>query len=276
MRVCRTDAIGQKGTANPVCVPYKGPYDYSPMMPDPVESVRIQKYLAERGVCSRREAEKLITEGGIMVNGKEATIGQKIVPGKDRVVVQGRGVAAQRSRAVTLAMNKPTGVVCTNFDPHNARTVFDYVPSPFNKERLFCAGRLDKDSEGLLIITSDGALSQKLTHPSYRVVKRYQVTLTRPFDATHIPVLLRGFEDEGEFLKAEKVFRMQGVADADRRVEVHMEHGKKREVRRLFERMGYFVERLVRTQIGGLTLRGIGAGRVKVLSTKEISLLFRS
>lgn len=246
------------------------------MMPEPAESVRIQKYLAERGICSRREAERLIVEGDVLVNGKEATLGQKIVPGKDRIVVSGRGVPVQRGRVVTLALNKPTGVVCSNFDPHNARTVFDFVPAPFNKERLFCAGRLDKDSEGLLIITSDGELAQKLTHPSYRVVKRYQVTLTRPFNPVHIPLMLKGVEDEGEFLKAEKVFRMQGVSDADRRVEVHMEHGKKREVRRLFERMGYFVERLVRTQIGGLTLRGIGAGRVKLLSSREINLLFRS
>ncbi|MDX2111712.1 MAG: pseudouridine synthase [Verrucomicrobiota bacterium] len=240
-------------------------------------SIRLQKFLSERGICSRRAAEMMIADGLISVNGKAATLGQKIDPETDKVVVEGRSVKAGAPASVTIAMHKPRGVLCSNSDPHHDKTIFHYVPSPWNKERLYCAGRLDKDSEGLLILTNDGELTQKLTHPSHHIIKRYYVTLTRPFDLSHIPMMLRGFDDQeaGEHLKAEKVFVAKGGPLADRQIEVHLDHGRKREIRRLVEHFGYFVDKLIRYQIGSLQLKGLGVGRCKLLTNKEIALLFK-
>lgn len=226
------------------------------------------------GVCSRRAAEELIANGEVLVNGKPATIGQKITPGVERVVVRGRTVKPIGKPPITMMMNKPRGVVCTNNDPHGNRTVFDLLPPPLQQERLFCAGRLDKDSEGLLILTNDGPLTQRLTHPSNRVIKRYRLLLTRPFDLTHIKVLLNGMEVDGEFLKIEKIIVIKRSQVPGRDLEVHLEHGRKREIRRLFEALGYRVERLARFQIGNLQLRGVGPGRARPLTAREIEMLF--
>lgn len=236
--------------------------------------IRIQKFLADQGVCSRREAETWIRAGEVTVNGKPATLGQKIDPRSDRVAVGGQGVSWRRPDPVTLAMHKPRGVICSNRDPHHSRTIFDLVPPPWNRMRLFCAGRLDKDSEGLLILTSEGDLSQRLTHPAHQVIKRYLVTLTRPFDQQHGPMLLRGLMVEGELLKAEKVVPVKKGRLAPDTLEVHLGHGRKREIRRMLEFLGYRIDRLCRFQIGNLTLRGLGPGRVRLLGRKDIDLLF--
>ena len=238
------------------------------------EPIRLQKFIAEMGVCSRRAAEELIVNGEVMVDGKPAVLGQKITPGRERVVVRGKTLKPVVRPMLTLLMNKPRGVVCTNSDPFGNRTVFDLLPPPAQKERLFCAGRLDKDSEGMLILTNDGALAQRLTHPSNRVIKRYRVLLTRPFDPVHIKVMLNGMEVDGERLQVERIIPLKRSQAPDRDLEVHLEHGRKREIRRLFEALGYRVERLARFQIGRLQLRGVSPGRARPLSGKEVELLF--
>lgn len=239
------------------------------------EPIRLQKFIADHGICSRRAAEALIEEGRVTVDGQLAHLGQKIVPGEQRVVVNGKTVAPRaQAKAITVLMNKLPGVVCTNSDPYGNRTVFDLLPPVIARERLFCAGRLDKDSEGMLILTNDGELAQRLTHPSNRVIKRYRVTLTRPFDPKHIRPMLEGIVDEGERLSAEKVIPAKRGVDAQKNVEVHLEHGRKREIRRLFEAMGYRVKRLQRFQIGRLPLKGVGPGNVRPLTKKEIEMLF--
>ena len=140
---------------------------------------------------------------------------------------------------------------------------------------MFCAGRLDKDSEGLLVITNDGDLAHRLTHPSNQIVKRYRVVLHRDFNKADIPKLLNGVEDEGDFLKAEKVIPAPDVGEGHaRRLEVHLHHGKKREVRRLFEANRYFVKKLVRVQIGQMVLKGMAKGGIKILGKKDIDRLF--
>lgn len=240
------------------------------------EPIRLQKFLADRGYCSRREAEDWIQEGVVLVNGQPAQLGMKVTPGKDRVMARGKLVTAFRPPDVTLAMHKPRGLLCSNEDPHHERTVFDLLPENWRGQRFFCAGRLDKESEGLLILTTDGDLAQNLTHPSRRVVKRYSVLLTRPFDPRHLPLLLRGVEDEGEWIKAEKAIPAKKGEDRERRLEIHLNHGRKREIRRLLEIFGYRVERLVRTQIGGLTLRGIAPGRCRLLNEKDLRALQES
>lgn len=238
------------------------------------EQVRIHKYIAQMGICSRRAAEKLIEEGCVTVDGKPAQIGQKVSPWEQRIVVNGSTLKpSQKPAPLTLLMNKPRGVLCTNDDPFAGRTVFDILPPIFAKHRLFCAGRLDKDSEGMLVLTSDGALAQKLMHPSRRVIKRYRVLLTKPFDPKHIRVLLNGVEVEGERLSAEKIIMMKKSIAAERDLEIHLQHGRKREIRRMMEHLGYYVERLARFQIGRLVLRGIGPGKVKQLNQSEIDMM---
>jgi len=244
-------------------------------MEDSENQVRIHKFIADMGVCSRRAAEALIRDGLVTVDGVPAEIGQKVDPLTQRIVVEGQTLkAAHMPKAVTLLMNKPRGVVCTNDDPFHARTVFDILPPVFKDMRLFCAGRLDKDSEGMLVLTSDGDLAQKLMHPSQNVIKRYRVLLSKPFAPEHIKVLLNGIEVEGERLSAEKIFILKKTAVPGRDLEVHLRHGRKREIRRMMEALGYFVDRLARFQIGKLVLRGIGPGHVKQLSRREIGQLF--
>ncbi|MEO5960943.1 MAG: pseudouridine synthase, partial [Opitutaceae bacterium] len=204
------------------------------------EPIRLQKYLADAGVCSRRAAEVLIAQGEVWVNGAAATLGQKISPGLDKVTVSGKSVRATAQPRITVVVHKPRGLVCSNDDPHHAATVFDLLPREFSKFRFFCAGRLDLDSEGLVVLTTDGDLANRLMHPSNVVVKRYHVTLTRPFPSTRLPQLIRGVTIEGERLKVERAALINAGADqAATDLDVHMHHGKKREIRQLFITLGF-------------------------------------
>ncbi|MGC6456366.1 MAG: pseudouridine synthase [Coraliomargaritaceae bacterium] len=239
------------------------------------EPQRIQKLIANSGRCSRREAERLIENGSVRVNGKTVSLGDKAFP-EDDIFVKNKRLNIQKAPSITVAMNKPKGFLCTNSDPHADRTVFDLLPPDLQRQRMFCAGRLDKDSEGLLILTNDGDLAHQLTHPAGRIVKRYRVLLHREFDKAYIPILLNGIEYDGELLKAEKIIPAPAVGDDHlRRLEVHLHHGKKREVRRLFEAKHYFVKKLVRVQIGGILLKGIPRGGIKPLGKKDIERLLK-
>ncbi|PXA05750.1 rRNA pseudouridine synthase [Coraliomargarita sinensis] len=238
------------------------------------EQQRIQKIIANAGLCSRREAERLIEDGLVRVNGKIAQLGDKGTT-KDAIFVNNKPLRPSNEAPVVLLMNKPKGVLCTNSDPHGGHTVFELLPSDLQKKRLFCAGRLDKDSEGLLVLTNDGDLANRITHPSTEIVKRYRVVLHRDFNKEDIPKLLEGVDYEGDFLKAEKVIPAPAVGEGhQRRLEVHLHHGKKREVRRLFEANRYYVKKLVRVQIGGCILKNIPKGGIKILGKKDIERLF--
>ena len=239
------------------------------------EEQRIQKIIAQSGLCSRREAERLIEEGKVRVNGKIAQLGDKALPDA-AIFVDNKPILHKKvERTTTLLMNKPKGYLCTNADPFTDKTVFQLLQPEFQRLRLFCAGRLDKDSEGLLILTNDGALANRISHPSSEITKRYRVVLHRDFNKADIPKLLNGIEYEGDFLKAEKVLSAPDVNEgAARRLEVHLHHGKKREIRRLFEAHRYFVKKLVRVQIGGLVLKNIPKGGIKILGQKDIERLF--
>ena len=234
---------------------------------------RVQKLIANAGVCSRREAEKLIEDGKVRVNGKTIELGSKAHP-SDAIFVNNKPLQFLQERPITLVLNKPKGFICSNKDPYATQTVFDLLPSDLQKKRLFCAGRLDKDSEGLLILTNDGDLANQLTHPSTNIVKRYRVTLSRDLNHKDIPKMLEGIDFEGEFLKADKIIPAPGEKEGNkRRLEVHLSHGKKREIRRLFEVQRYFVKKLVRFQIGNLQLRNIKKGGIKLLGQKDIARL---
>jgi 23S rRNA pseudouridine2605 synthase len=242
-----------------------------------VEPIRVQKFLADAGVCSRRAAEALIVQGEVWVNGTAATLGQKITPGLDKVTVSGKPVRTTQQPRLTVAVHKPRGLVCSNDDPHHAATVFELLPREFSKFRFFCAGRLDLDSEGLVILTTDGDLAHRLMHPSSTVVKRYHVTLKKPFPASRLLQLVRGIVVEGERLQVERAALVNAKPDElAHDLDVHMHHGKKREIRQLFAALGYDVKRLRRYQIGALQVKGIPLRAGKVLSTKEIESLFRN
>ncbi|ATC65393.1 RNA-binding protein [Nibricoccus aquaticus] len=241
------------------------------------ESIRLQKFLADAGICSRRAAEQLIKEGEVWVNSVKATLGQKITPGVDKITVSGKNVRPVSQPKITLAMHKPRGLVCTNDDPFHADTIFTVLPRVFAKYRFFCAGRLDKESEGLVILTTDGDLAHRLMHPSNIVVKRYQVSLETPFPASRKPALLRGVTIEGEHMQVEKATLIAPNRDgASLHLDVQMHHGKKREIRHLFMALGFNVKRLKRYQIGAFPLKGIPLRAVKPLSSKEISQLFKT
>ncbi len=241
------------------------------------EPIRLQKYLADAGLCSRRAAEALIAQGEVWVNGVVATLGQKVTPGVDRVTSAGKNVRTTAQPRLTLAMNKPRGLACTNDDPHNPDTVFTVLPREFAKFRFFCAGRLDKDSEGLVILTTDGDLAQRLTHPSNLVTKRYHVILGNPFPAKRLPLLIKGITFEGERLKVERAALIHpGAGNEATNLDVHMHHGKKREIRLLFTTLGYDVKRLRRYQIGAFQVKGIPMRAMKKLTPREIELLFQN
>lgn len=241
------------------------------------EPIRLQKFIADAGVCSRRSAEALIAQGEVWVNGKAAALGQKIVPNVDKVTVSGKTVRTTAQPRITVAVHKPRGLVCSNDDPHHAATVFELLPREFSKFRFFCAGRLDLDSEGLVILTTDGDLAHRLMHPSNLVVKRYHVVLKQSFPASRLAQLVRGVVIEAERLKVERAALINadaGHSSAD--LDVHMHHGKKREIRQLFTTLGFDVKRLRRYQIGALQLKGIPLRAGKVLSTKDVESLFHN
>lgn len=241
------------------------------------EPVRVQKFIAEAGLCSRRAAEALIAQGEVWINGAPATLGQKVTPGVDKVTVSGKTVRTTAQPRITVAVHKPRGLVCSNDDPHHAATVFELLPREYARFRFFCAGRLDLESEGLVILTTDGDLANRLMHPSNTVVKRYHVTLKTPFPSERLPQLIRGVHIEGERLKVERAALINANASRSATdLDVHMHHGKKREIRQLFAALGYDVKRLRRYQIGALQLKGIPLRAGKLLSGKQVESLFHN
>lgn len=239
--------------------------------------VRIQKAIADRGLASRREAEQWIQEARVTVNGEIASLGDKCLPEVDEITIDGRPLTRKTPPKVIIAMNKPKGFVCTNDDPHAPKTVFELLPPELRTMRLFCVGRLDKESEGLLLLTNDGSLQQQLAHPSYNVQKRYHVELNKPLREGDVRKLIRGIKWEGEHLSIGKVSPLKSRSgESWKSLEVVLSHGKKREIRRLFYAFGYDVKKLRRVQIGQFKLKGIPRGHIRTLGKREIQLLFEA
>ena len=238
------------------------------------ELPKLQKFLASSGLCSRRKGESWIAEGLVTVNGETVKLGCRVNPDKDVIKVKGRRVQAHSQPPLTLMVNKPRGFTCSNEDPHAEKLIFDLLEKKHRTLRLFCAGRLDLESEGLVILTNDGSLAHRLTHPSGEVKKIYQVELDLPLTGEHLPLLKKGMTIENEFLRIDEVWAKNGKPVGNQRLELALGHGKKREIRRIFQRLGYRVKKLRRVAIGGLRLHKLPLGQYRELQSKEISLLF--
>jgi 23S rRNA pseudouridine2605 synthase len=227
--------------------------------------VRLQKFLAEAGLGSRRHCETLIQQGKVSVNGQPITLlGTKIDHGKDRVAVAGKPVRIERK--IYLALNKPAGVLCTSHDTHGRKRVLDLLPA--SMPRLFNVGRLDYDTEGLLFLTNDGTFSLRLTHPRYKMPKTYAVEVETGLTEAARARLLAGVTSEGERLRAEKV---SGTTE----LQVVIREGKKRQIRRMFAVIGHPVVRLKRLAIGTVELGDLKQGQWRYLTNEEVHTLMR-
>ncbi len=235
---------------------------------------KLQKFLADSGICSRRAGEELIKDGQVSVNGEPATLGMRINPERDVIKVGQKRIQSKFSKPLIFMVNKPKGFTCSNDDPHAERLVFELLEAKHRNTRLFCAGRLDRDSEGLVILTNDGNLAHKLTHPSQQVRKKYQVEIHEPLEYEDMRSMLAGIEDEGEFLQLDEIRAKSGNPVGSTKLEITMGHGKKREIRRCFQRFRYKVKKLRRVAIGGIRLGKLPLGTYRDLKDSEIDLLF--
>jgi 23S rRNA pseudouridine2605 synthase len=234
-----------------------------------IQMVRLQKFLAEAGVASRRAGEQVIAAGRVEVNGKIVTaLGTRIDSDHDQVAVDGKPVRAKRK--LYLALNKPVKFVCSRKDEFDRPTIFDLLPREWG--HLHSVGRLDYNSEGLIFLTNDGQFSLRLTHPRYGVHKKYLVTVEGRVAAEVLGQFTRGLVYQGDKLKAEKA-RLISASQSHSVVELELAQGKYHEVRRLFESQQLTVKRLQRVQIGKIKLGELPAGKWRTLTEPEIKSL---
>jgi len=214
------------------------------------------------GVASRRKSEELIRMGEVKVNGDIVTAPSRNVSPDDIVTVSGKSLRSPSKLYIML--NKPAGYLCSAFDPHADKTVFDLIN--LRGVRLFSAGRLDLNSEGLLILTNDGDYAEKLTHPRHNVLKRYRVKTDKPISNNNLNALRSGIRDFGEFLKPVSISKLKA-----KEYEFVLNEGKKREIRRLVATTGVKVVVLKRVAVGNLRVDDLPVGQWRMLSKKEIA-----
>lgn len=238
--------------------------------PDNVQ--RLQKVLAAAGVGSRRACEDLIFRGRVTVDGRPAQLGDKVDPAAVVIHVDGERLVVD-NRLVYLAMNKPRGVVSTMADEKGRTALADFLDRV--DQRVYHVGRLDADSEGLLLLTNDGDLAHKLMHPSYGVQKTYLCEVAGPLPRNLGKRLLAGIELEDGPVKLDS-FKVVDTLGRTTQVEVSLHEGRKHIVRRLFDEVGHPVSRLVRTSIGPIRLGDLRTGRTRRLTNAEVGALFKA
>lgn len=231
--------------------------------------IRLNKFIANSGVCSRREADRLIEAGTVTVNGKVVTeLGTKVGP-KDRVSYDGQPIRREKLQYVLL--NKPKGFVTTMDDPENRRTVMNLVAGAC-RERIYPVGRLDLNTTGLLLFTNDGEVAKKLTHPRYGIKKIYHVELDKSITRADYLEIAKGFKLDGEFIRVDQIeYAGEGKDKTQLGVELHS--GQNRIVRRIFEHFEYKIIRLDRVYYAGLTKKNLPRGEWRFLEEQEINLL---
>lgn len=232
------------------------------------ELIRLNKYLASTGLCSRREADELIAAGLISVNGKLVTeLGVKIKPDD---IVKYNGETVKEEKKVYILLNKPKDYVTTVEDPHAKKTVLDLVKGAC-KERIYPVGRLDRNTTGVLLLTNDGELTKRLTHPRFEKLKIYHVQLNKNAKPADLEKIATGITLEDGFIKADAVSFADPVDKTQVGIELHS--GKNHIVRRIFEHLGYQVEKLDRVYFAGLTKKNLSRGQWRFLTQKEIAML---
>lgn len=237
------------------------------------EGERLQKVLSRAGVASRRAAEKMITEGRVEVDGEMVLeLGRRVDPSTAVIRVDGNRVIVNDS-VVHLMLNKPTGIVCSMSDDQGRPCIGDYLRE--RQGRLYHVGRLDIDTEGLLLITNDGDLAHRLMHPSYRVLKTYLAEVPGPIPKDLGRTLKAGVELDDGPVKVDK-FRLLDASDRLALVELAVHEGRKRVVRRLLDHVGHPVQRLVRTSVGNVRLTNERPGAIRPLDNKEVAGLYRA
>ena len=236
-------------------------------LPQEPSDIRLNKYISNAGVCSRRDADVLIKEGKIKVNGKVIVeMGYKVQK-TDKVVYQGKTLKTEKLQYVLL--NKPKNFITTLKDEKGRNAVISLVKNAC-EERIYPVGRLDRDTTGLLLFTNDGELAKKLTHPSFKVKKIYQVTLNKPITKQDFDEILKGLELEDGFIAPDE---MAVLNDDDSSLGVEIHSGRNRIIRRIFEYKGYQVVKLDRVMFGSLTKKNLPRGKCRFLSDKEVGFL---
>jgi len=229
--------------------------------------VRLNRFLAAAGVGSRRKCDELIAAGRVTINGRVCTNFSAQPDERDHVKADGKLLHLER--AMTIALHKPAGFVSSRSDPNARDTIFDLLPPKF--PRLFNIGRLDAQSEGLLLLTNDGNFAQQLTHPRFKIEKEYEVTLDRQWDREHAQKLLRGIFLDGQ---RAQIARIHSIGPT--RLRVVLRQGINQQIRRMFYAVGYEVKRLVRVRIGNLRLGDLPRGQWRALSKTQLDALKRT
>ncbi len=230
--------------------------------------MRINKFLAACGMASRRDCDNLIAEGRVQVNGKKASVGMDVNE-EDEVYVDGRKAVLQKNEYYIL--NKPKGYICSVSDDKGRKTVLDLMPK--NVGRIYPVGRLDYDSEGLLILTTDGALAQRLTHPSNEVPKTYLVKIEGTCTESALNPIRSGVEIEGGYVTKKCKAHIVETDKTYTKIHVTLTEGKNREVRKMFAAIGKEVALLKRIKVGEITLRGLDRGAYRKLTAQEVQYL---
>lgn len=231
--------------------------------------MRINKFLAEQGIASRRRADEMIAAGRVKINGIEATLGASVEDG-DEVLLDDVPVLAAEKKEEYYIMNKPKGVICTVSDDRGRKTVMDLLPE--NAGRVFPVGRLDYETEGLLILTNDGDLAFRLTHPTSEIPKTYLARIAGTLTEKDLNPIRSGVELDGVMTKKCKAHIVE-TNKAYTKVHITITEGRNRQVRRMFEAIGKTVEFLKRISIGKLKIGGMDRGAVRSLTDEEIAYL---
>lgn len=231
--------------------------------------IRLNRFIANAGICSRREADELIKAGVISVNGKIVTdLGVKVSP-EDKVFYDNQRIRPEKKYYVLL--NKPKDYITTTKDPNNRRTVMTLVKDAC-RERIYPVGRLDRETTGLLLLTNDGEMAKRLTHPSHRVTKLYHVTLDKALKKEDFEKIRKGITLDDGPVQVDEIAYVRDVS-THREIGIELHSGRNRIVRRIFESLGYKVIRLDRVMFAGLTKKDLPRGKWRYLTDKEISFL---
>lgn len=233
--------------------------------------MRLNKFLSNSGVASRRKCDELIKEGKVFVNGKQVReLGTVVNEKKDKVTVEGK-VISLPSSFVYIKLNKPKGYACSASDEKGRKTIYDLIDCD---ERLFSIGRLDYDTEGLIILTNDGDFANKVAHPKYNIEKEYRVTIEGNIKESELAVMRKGVVIDGERMPSARVEKLS-QDDKYTKLSVVIDEGQNRQVRRMFEAIGKSIRLLKRVRIGQVRLGGLSRGDYKDLTEEELNLLVR-